>query len=105
MEQIDLYKGLLYSLPKQPLKSEIAGFDLPKKQQKWKRTEMPKHFDALYEELDLLNEQIVSIDKSIGKIEDKIQIEQNRKDFRKERVNKFQEQIDDAISFINIKTI
>jgi hypothetical protein len=42
---MDLYKGLIYNLPKQPKKELISGFNLPKKDQKWRRIELPDDFD------------------------------------------------------------
>ena len=101
--QIDLYKGFIYTLPKQPPKDEIQGFNLPKKEQKWRRTELPSHFESLYEEIDLLNGQIMAIEKTIVKLEEKIQIEESRKDHSTEKVKKIRTQINDAISLINIK--
>jgi hypothetical protein len=100
---IDLYKGMLYTIPAVPKKKEIQGWDLPKKDQKWRRTECPAHFDSLYEELDLLNENITTIDKNCNKIEEKIQIEQSRKDHSPEKVKKFQQQLNDSIQLINAK--
>lgn len=47
MEQIDLYKGLIYTVPKEPSKKNIAGWNLPKKDQKWKRAELPEDWDEL----------------------------------------------------------
>lgn len=52
-ETIDLYKGQIYTLPKQPPKKEILNWDLPQKQQKWKRTELPDNWDELSDEEQL----------------------------------------------------
>lgn len=46
--KVELYNGLIYELPMQPV---IAGYDLPKKQQKWRRTELPANWDELPLEL------------------------------------------------------
>ncbi len=43
-------QGLKIYLPKRPPKGLIAGFDLPKKQQKWKRTPLPSFWSERREE-------------------------------------------------------
>lgn len=45
----DLYEGISFTLPKQPPKNEIAGYDLPKKDQKWTRNVLPDNFEELNE--------------------------------------------------------
>jgi hypothetical protein len=101
--QIDLYKGLIYTYPKQPPKKDIQGSNLPKKDQRWRRTELPENFEGLYEELDLLNSQIQTIDKQCNVIEGKIQVEKSRKDHLPEKVKKHEQQLNDAIVLINLK--
>jgi len=103
MAEFDLYKGLIYTTPKQPKRKDIQGVDLPKKKQKWFRTEIPKHFDALYEELDLLGGQILEIEKACQKLDDKLQVESNKKNKSAEKIAKYNEELDDAYSLINIK--
>ena len=44
---IDLYKGLIYTLPKQPPVKQIKNFELQTKDQKWKRTELPENWEDL----------------------------------------------------------
>lgn len=39
--------GLQVHIPKKPIKKLIAGSSLPKKQQKWSRTELPENFESL----------------------------------------------------------
>jgi hypothetical protein len=46
-EVVALYKGQTYTLPKQPARKDILNWDLPKKDQKWKRTELPEDWDEL----------------------------------------------------------
>jgi hypothetical protein len=50
MNSVELYEGLLFELPKQPPKEQILNYGLPKKEQKWKRIEMPKNWDDLSDE-------------------------------------------------------
>ena len=50
MDSIDLYKGLIYTYPKQPPKNQIQGYDLKVKDQKWKRTPLPENWDELTDE-------------------------------------------------------
>lgn len=47
MALIEVYKGISFDIPKQPPKKEILGHDLPKKEQKWKRIELPEDFEDL----------------------------------------------------------
>lgn len=47
MEQTEeLFEGLIFTIPKQPAKSQILNHDLPKKEQRWRRTPLPENFDA-----------------------------------------------------------
>lgn len=106
MEQnsIVLYKGLVYTYPKQPPNSKIVGWGFPQHKQKWKRTDVPKHFDSLYEEIDILNSQCLNLEKQITKIEEKIQIEESRAEIDNVKAKKFQDQINDLIILINLKS-
>lgn len=45
---IHLYEGLCFTLPQQP--DKIAGWDLPQKDQKWRRTEFPEKWVNLSDE-------------------------------------------------------
>lgn len=59
MAKVHLYKDLSYELPKQPPKNEIAGHNLPKKQQRWQRVVTPEDIDELtQEERDALADKL-----------------------------------------------
>ena len=46
MEQIELYEGLYYSIPDPPKKnSEILNYNLPKKDQKWRRVPLANDYE------------------------------------------------------------
>lgn len=47
---IELYEGLIYTFPKQPSKEKIQGYNLPKKDQKWRRNEIPDNWNSLNED-------------------------------------------------------
>jgi hypothetical protein len=59
MSQVELYKGLIYTLPKQPKKEDIFGYKLPKKDQKWTRTELPEN----WEELDIKEQEVFAFEE------------------------------------------
>lgn len=50
MAEIELYNGLIYTLPKQPGKQSIQGHYLTQANQKWKRTEFPENWDDMSRE-------------------------------------------------------
>jgi hypothetical protein len=45
--EIHLYEAISFTLPYQPPRNQIAGHDLPKKKQKFQRTELPDKFYGL----------------------------------------------------------
>ena len=48
--QVELYEGAIFILPKQPPKTQIMGHHLPQKSQKWMRTILPENWDDMSEE-------------------------------------------------------
>lgn len=48
--QVELYEGSIFILPKQPPKTQIMGHHLPQKSQKWMRTILPENWDEMSEE-------------------------------------------------------
>ena len=50
MAKLNLYNGLEFEIPKQPAREQIAGFDLPKKDQRWSRIPFPENWEELPEE-------------------------------------------------------
>lgn len=54
MEKIELYPGLIFQIPDQPKKSEIAGINFLKKDQKWVRPEPPENYAFLSEQEQLI---------------------------------------------------
>src|SRR3990167_7009735 len=49
-QKFNLYEDLVFETPPIPDKKQIAGYNLPVKQQKWIRPEIPKNFEFLPEE-------------------------------------------------------
>lgn len=54
MQEVNLYPGLLFTIPDVPKRSAIAGSDLPVKQQKWIRPKPPENHELLSEEEQLV---------------------------------------------------
>lgn len=75
MSTIHIY-GINYTLPPVPQSSKILGFELPKKQQKWRRQPLPAIFDDLdfdaegdpvytEEQLKWINEEVDKFERGI----------------------------------------
>ena len=47
MEEVELYEGLMFKLPKMPPKTQILGSNLISKNQKWVRTPLPENWDEM----------------------------------------------------------
>lgn len=65
MEEIHLYKGLCFTLPKEPPKNKIQGYGLPKHKQKWKRTELPENWTEITEEIDFIERELITLEKQL----------------------------------------
>lgn len=50
MDVVELYEGLIYTLPEQPKHELIVGYDLPTKDQKWKRVILPSNWEEMSSE-------------------------------------------------------
>ena len=47
MDSVELYEGLIFTLPKEPAKSKIAGWERLQKNQKWTRIQFPENWDDM----------------------------------------------------------
>lgn len=47
MNQVELYEGVLFTIPDPPPKAQILNYNKPKKDQKWVRTLLPENYDYL----------------------------------------------------------
>lgn len=55
MEQVRLYEDIVFTIPDVPRETEIYGYDLPKRQQKWVRQDMlPEIENKEKDEIDIL---------------------------------------------------
>lgn len=43
---VELYPGIVFTIPKEPFKKDIPGYNLAQHRQKWTRNELPEDFDS-----------------------------------------------------------
>lgn len=73
MDQVHLYKDLYFPLPKQPKRVDIQGYGFQKKNQRWRRTELPDGWDDIVFELEALDGEIGKLEEELDKKEKKIE--------------------------------